>query len=393
MSVWPVYDEDQIEAVSRVLRSGKVNAWTGPDVMAFEDAYRADLDISHALAMANGSVTLDTALRVLGLQPGDEVIVTPRSFIASASTVLLAGGVPVFADVDPDSQNITAATIAQMIGPKTRGIIPVHLAGWPCDMVAIVALARQHGLWVLEDCAQAHGARINGRQVGTFGTMASFSFCQDKIISTGGEGGLLVTDDRALWSQAWSFRDHGKNYDIVHAKDHPQGFRWLHADGPGTNLRMSCMAAAIGRVQLSRLGGWLVQRARNADILARVLGETAALRVPMPGPDITHAFYRFYAFVRPEALAPGWSRDRILAEAVAAGLPVFVGSCSEIYREQTFAARGIGPRKRLPVARELGETSLAFLVDPSWSEDRITTVAETMWRICERATRRAVATG
>lgn len=393
MSAWPIYDEDQIAAVTRVLRSGKVNAWTGPDVAEFEEEYRAYLGTRHAIAMANGSVTMDAALRVLGLQPGDEVIVTPRSFIASASTVLLAGGVPVFADVDLDSQNITAETIAPLIGPRTRGIIPVHLAGWPCDMEAINALARQHGLWVLEDCAQAHGARIGGRPVGTFGTMASFSFCQDKIISTGGEGGLLVTDDRALWSQAWSFKDHGKNYEIVHAKGHPPGFRWLHSDGPGTNLRMTCMAAAIGRVQLTRLEEWRAQRAKNARILADVLGGCPALRVPMPGPEITHAFYRFYAFVRPEALATGWSRDRILAEAAEAGAVVFMGSCSEIYREQTFAARGIGPRKALPVARDLGETSLAFLVDPSWTEERIAALAETMRRICDRATRRAVAAG
>lgn len=393
MSAWPIYDEDQIEAVTRVLRSGKVNAWTGPDVGAFEDEYCAYLGIGHAIAMANGSVTMDTALRVLGLAPGDQVIVTPRSFIASASTVMLSGGVPVFADVDPDSQNITAETIAPLIGPRTRGIIPVHLAGWPCDMPAINALARQHGLWVLEDCAQAHGARIGGQPVGTFGTMASFSFCQDKIITTGGEGGLLVTGDRALWSAAWSFKDHGKNYDLVHATGHPPGFRWLHSDGPGTNLRMTCMAAAIGRVQLARLEDWRAQRAANAGILADVLGTCPALRVPMPGPGLTHAFYRFYAFVRPEALATGWSRERILAEASEAGLPVFVGSCSEIYREQTFAARGIGPRKALPVARELGETSLAFLVDPSWSEDRIAALAEGVRRICDRATRRAVTAG
>ncbi|WP_126975681.1 DegT/DnrJ/EryC1/StrS family aminotransferase [Frigidibacter oleivorans] len=385
MQGWPVYDDEQIEAAARVLRSGRVNAWTGPDVAAFEDDYRAHLGIEHAIAMANGSVTMDTALRVLGLQPGDEVIVTPRSFVASASCVLLAGGVPVFADIDPDSQNITAATIAPLIGPRTRGIIPVHLAGWPCDMPAIMALAAEHGLWVLEDCAQAHGATIGDRPVGTFGTMASFSFCQDKIISTGGEGGMLVTSDRDLWSRAWSFKDHGKSHDLVHASDAPPGFRWLHAEGPGTNLRMTCLQAALGRVQLARLAGWRAARAANAAILAEAFAGCPALRVPMPGPGIAHAFYRFYAFVRPEALAPGWSRDRILAEIAAAGQPAFVGSCSEIYRERTFAARGIGPGAPLPVARELGETSLAFLVDPTWDADRIAALAATVRAICDRA--------
>ncbi len=364
---WPVYDDEQIAAVTEVLRSGKVNAWTGPDVRAFEDEFAAHNRSAHAIAMANGSLTLDAALRALDLQPGDEVIVTPRSFVVSASCVLLAGGRPVFAEVDRDSGNITAETIAAQITPRTRGVIPVHLAGWPCDMPAIMDLAEQHGLWVIEDCAQSHGAQIGDRPLGGFGTLGSYSFCQDKIMSTGGEGGMIVTDDDALYDRIWSFKDHGKDRALVFAPNPPPGFRWLHAAGPGTNLRMTGLSAAIGRVQLRRLPEWQAIRAANADRLAGALSASDLLRIPQPQQGLTHAWYRFYAYLRPERLAPGWDRDRVLAEVNARGLPVFSGSCSEIYLEQVFAGPGNHPAAPLPIARELGQTSLAFLVDPTWS--------------------------
>ncbi|UES47875.1 DegT/DnrJ/EryC1/StrS family aminotransferase [Roseibium aggregatum] len=385
MGGWPVYTDEEIDAVTGVLRSGKVNAWTGPDVFAFETEYCDYTGAAHAIAMANGSVTLDTALRILDIQPGDEVIVTPRSFVASASCVLLAGGIPVFADIDPDSQNITPETIAPLISSRTVGILPVHLAGWPCDMDGILALARAHNIWVIEDCAQAHGAMIGERHVGTLGDFGSYSFCQDKIISTGGEGGMLLTDNPDLWSRAWSFKDHGKGYATVFEKDHQPGFRWLHDSGPGTNLRMAGPSAAIGRIQLSRLAETRAHRTRNALTLAEILSGSSALRVPVPPQSLTHAYYRFYAFVRPEAMADSWSRDRILAEIAEAGLPAFSGSCSEIYKEAMFRDRGLGPDKPLPVARQLGETSLAFLVDTTWEQERIIELAEKVVSIADRS--------
>ncbi len=385
MGGWPVYTDEEIDAVTGVLRSGKVNAWTGPDVFAFEAEYCDYTGAAHAIAMANGSVTLDTALRILDIQPGDEVIVTPRSFVASASCVLLAGGIPVFADIDPDSQNITPETIAPLITSRTVGILPVHLAGWPCDMDGILALARAHNIWVIEDCAQAHGAMIGERHVGTLGDFGSYSFCQDKIISTGGEGGMLLTDNPDLWSRAWSFKDHGKGYATVFEKDHQPGFRWLHDSGPGTNLRMAGPSAAIGRIQLSRLAETRAHRTRNALTLAEILSGSKALRVPVPPQSLTHAYYRFYAFVRPEAMADSWSRDRILAEIAEAGLPAFSGSCSEIYKEAMFRDRGLGPDKPLPVARQLGETSLAFLVDTTWEQERIIELAEKVASIADRS--------
>jgi dTDP-4-amino-4,6-dideoxygalactose transaminase len=364
MARWPVYDEAQIEAVTNVLRSGEVNAWTGPHVANFEHAYAAYLGVRHAVAVANGTLALDLALFALDLCPGDEVIVSPRSFIASASCVPFAGGIPVFADVDRDSQNITVDSIRSKLTPRTKGIIAVHLAGWPCDMPAIMALARERDLWVIEDCAQAHGAEIDGRPIGSFGDISAFSFCQDKIITTGGEGGLIAMNDDNLWSKAWSRKDHGKSYDTVFNIKHPPGFRWLH-ESIGTNWRMTSIQAVLGLVQLDRLAAWHDLRARNAAILANTANDLSALRTPAPGPGVGHAHYRFYTFMRPERLRSGWSRDRVIAEITAAGVPCFSGSCSEIYLEKAFTTNGMGPLKPLPVAHELGETSLAFLVDPA----------------------------
>lgn len=382
---WPVFDDEQIAAATGVLRSGKVNAWTGPDVRAFEDEFAAHNGTAYAIAMANGSVTLDAALRALDLAPGDEVIVSPRSFVVSASCVILAGGRPVFADIDADSGNITPETIAPLITPRTRGIIPVHLGGWPCDMDGIMALAARHGLWVIEDCAQSHGARIGDRVLGSFGTLGSYSFCQDKIMSTGGEGGMIVTNDDALYDRIWSFKDHGKDRALVFKPDPEPGFRWLHAAGAGTNLRMTGPSAAIGRVQLRRLPEWLDTRTANAARLARGLSQSPALRVPQPPAGVTHAWYRFYAYLRPEALRPGWDRDRILAEAAARGVTIFSGSCSEIYREAIFADPAHHPATPLQVAAELGQTSLALLVDPTWTEAELDHVSSTLLEVLSDA--------
>lgn len=368
MTQWPVYDEEQIADVVAVLRSGKVNAWTGPHVQRFEEAYAQHLSNRFAIALANGTVALDLALYALNLQPGDEVIVTPRSFVASAACVPFSGGVPVFADVDPDSQSMTAQTIEAAITPRTKGVIVVHLAGWPCDMPRIMDLAARRGLWVIEDCAQAHGARINGKPVGSFGDIAAFSFCQDKIITTGGEGGLLSMNDATLWSRAWSRKDHGKSFDAVFNRQHAPGFRWLH-ESIGTNWRMTAIQAVLGLRQLERLDAWHAARTLNAAALRSEIEGLDALRCPVPTSDITHAFYRFYAFVRPEKLRPGYDRDRIVAEVNAAGVACFSGSCSEIYLEKCFRDLGLGPSERLPVARALGETSIAMLVDPTISAE------------------------
>lgn len=390
MSSWPVYDEAQIADVVSVLRSGKVNAWTGSHVGDFERAYAKHLDRKHAIALANGTLALDLALHAIGIEEGDEVIVTPRSFIASASCVPLAGGIPVFADIDRNSQNLTAATIEEQITRRTKAVIVVHLAGWPCEMSSILELTRRYGVWLIEDCAQAHGAEYEGRSVGSFGDIAAFSFCQDKIITTGGEGGLVAMDDDELWKKCWSFKDHGKEFDTVFNVSHPPGFRWLH-ESFGTNMRMTSIQAVLGSNQLARLPAWHEHRRRNAEALRASLGHCSALRIPHPPSHVRHAWYRFYAFVRPEALRDGWSRDRILAELQSRNVPCFSGSCSEIYLEKVFRARELGPIDRLPNARELGETSLAFLVDPSLDSETIARHASAVREVVELASRETVA--
>ncbi len=371
LAPWPFYAQDEIEAVTRVMTSGKVNYWTGQECREFEKEYAAAAGTKHAIAVGNGTSALELALYALEIPAGSEVITTPRTFIASASCIVARGCVPVLADIDPVSQNITAETIAKVITPRTKAIIPVHLAGWPCDMDPIMALAERHGLKVIEDCAQANGATYKGRPVGGLGHMAAFSFCQDKIITTGGEGGMVTTNDERLWSRAWSYKDHGKSYEAVYHRQHGPGFRWLH-ESFGTNWRMTELQAAIGRRQLAKLPEWTRIRRENMARLNALFARFPLLRTT-PAPDhIGHAAYKAYVFVRPEKLAAGWTRDRIIEAISARGIPAFSGSCSEIYLEKAFTDAGLGPKEPLAVARELGETSLMFLVHPTLTETNLT---------------------
>lgn len=366
----------------RCLQTGKVNYWTGDEGQRFEKEFADYHGARYGVALANGTVALELALIAIGIQPGDEVIVTPRSFVASASCVTRVGGTPVFVDVDRDSQNIAPDSIAAAITDRTKAIIAVHLAGWPCDMPAICSLAGEHGVFVIEDCAQAHGASIDGRLVGSFGDVSAFSFCQDKIMSTGGEGGMLLTDDESLWRTAWAFKDHGKSLERVYSDDHAPGFRWLH-ESIGTNWRMTEVQAAIGRIQLGKLERWLQARAHNAGVLIEALARFPSLRVPLPDESVRHAYYKLYAFVRPERLRRGWSRDRILAELEKRGVPGRSGSCPEIYREKAFADIRIG---ELPVASELGETSIMLPVHPTLMQDDLEFMVDNLAAVLEQAT-------
>lgn len=373
---WPFYAQDEIDAVVEVLRSGKVNQWTGSTVADFEAMCGATLGGENGIALANGSLALELPLRIFGIGEGDEVIVTPRSFVASASCVCLVGATPIFADVDADSGNITVETIAKAITPRTRAIIVVHLGGWPCDMPAIMALARERGLKVIEDCAQAHGAMIDGAAVGSFGDAAAFSFCQDKIITTGGEGGYVCFADADDARRAWSFKDHGKNREKVFSTDHAPGFRWLH-DSVGTNWRLTGMQAAIGIRQLGKLNEWTRIRTRNAAIWRDALETIPGIAIPQPRPGAVHAYYRFYFYLHHDDET---ARDRILAEAANHGLRLFSGSCSEVYLERAFDHL---PRPDLPVTRRLGRVSLATEVHPTLDPDAIRDRALALRKIVE----------
>jgi len=383
---WPCFAEDEVEAAVNVLRSGKVNYWTGEQGRLFEQEFAAYCGSAYGVAVANGSVALDVALHVLGIGAGDEVIVTPRSFFASAGSIALSGATPVFADVDLDSQNITLASITANLSPRTRAIVCVHLNGWPCDMAAIMALAEKHGLFVIEDCAQAHGAKVDDKYAGTWGHIGVFSFCQDKIMTTAGEGGMILTDDPALWSKIWSFKDHGKSYARVHATDHPEGFRWLH-ESIGTNFRMTEVQAAIGRRQLLKLDAWVETRRQHAAFINSAFADIDCVRVVTPPANVWHSCYKHYVFVRPERLAAGWDRDRILREFGEAGIPALSGACPEIYLEKAFANSAAKPARRLPAARALGETSLQFLVHPTLTHEQVAEVIGIAGQILTRAQR------
>ncbi|HSV91822.1 MAG TPA: DegT/DnrJ/EryC1/StrS family aminotransferase, partial [Desulfobacterales bacterium] len=333
MPGWPRFDQDDTRAVSHVLRSGRVNYWTGTEAVEFEHEFAAAHGIGHAIAFMNGTVTLEAALAALGVGPGCEVIVPARTFIATASAVVTRGAVPVIVDVDPASGNITAATIERAITARTRAVIVVHLAGWPSDMDAILRVTDAAGVPVIEDCAQALGATFRGRPAGTMGTFGSFSFCQDKIITTGGEGGMLVTARRDLWERAWSLKDHGKSYAKTREAEPGDGvaFRWVH-DSFGTNWRMTEMQAALGRRGMTHLPAWLERRRRSARILDGALADIPAIRTAVPAEGTAHAYYKYYAYLRPERLREGWSRDRVASAVVAEGVPCFTGTCPEIYR-------------------------------------------------------------
>lgn len=386
LSPWPSFDSDQITAVTSVLESGSVNAWTGSRTTLFEKEFSEWCGTTYSISQANGSLALSSAYLAIGLGVGDEFITTPRTFIATASSGVLLGATPVFADVDPESGCITAQTIEPLINSKTKAIVVVHLGGWPADMASICQLARSYDIAVVEDCAQAHGALINGQSVGSFGDVAAWSFCQDKIISTGGEGGMVTTSSQSLWSKIWSFKDHGKSHNAVFREDHPSGYRWLH-ESFGSNFRITEMQSAIGLLQLKLLSTWTSIRTRNAHFLADYLSDLPGLRIPLPSDSLTHAWYKFYAFIDSSSLSSGWTRDRIVSEIVSRGYPAFSGSCSEIYLEKCFVDAGLCPSRRLPVAKLLGEQSLMFLIHPTIDLHQISSYADVIRSVLFEALR------
>lgn len=383
---WPSFTREEADAVSAVLLSNKVNYWTGEKCQAFERAFASLIGTGHAVALSNGTVALELALKALGIGAGDEVVVTPRTFVASASSIVNVGAAPVFADVDRDTQNITAETIAKVLTPRTRAITCVHLAGMPCDMDPIMALAASRGIAVVEDCAQAHGARYKGRSVGSLGNVGAWSFCQDKILTTGGEGGMVTTSDDELSSRMWSLKDHGKNVKAMFEREHQVQFRWLH-ETFGTNARMLEIQAAIGHIQIGRLAAWTQIRRRHAERIWLVARTLNGLRAPVLPNWAEHAGYRCYVFIEPDQLASGWDRDRIIDSLQQQGIPCNSGTCPEVYLEKAFDGTGWRPERRLPVARNLGQTSIAFLVHPTLTDAHIDRTCEVLTDVMRRAQR------
>ncbi len=389
-SPWPSFTKEEADKVSSILLSNKVNYWTGQEGREFEREFAAFTDSKYAIALSNGTLALDLALVALGVgarnggSESDEVIVTSRTFLASASAIVTAGARPVFADVDVNTQNITNYTVSNVLTSNTKAIIAVHLAGLPCEMDELMVLAEANGLYVIEDCAQAHGAKYSGRSVGSLGHIGCWSFCQDKIMTTGGEGGMVTTSDEYLWRKMWAYKDHGKSYKAVYEREHAPGFRWLH-ESFGTNWRMTEMQSAIGRIQLTRMPEWFRLRGKYAEFIADISSSFDCIRVPTVPDHMEHANYKSYVFVKPELLAKGWDRDRIVAEINARGVPCMGGSCSEVYLEKAFNDTGFRPEKRLPVARELGETSLMFLVHPTLTIDEVVLITNAIYTVLTKA--------
>jgi dTDP-4-amino-4,6-dideoxygalactose transaminase len=384
-SPWPSFTEEEASAVKNVILSNKVNYWTGKECREFEREFAMFSESEYAIAVANGTVALDLAFNALELSEGDEVIVTPRTFIASVSSIVNAGAIPVFADVDPDSQNITAETIKVVITPRTKAIVCVHLAGWPCDLDPIMALAAEHNIYVIEDCAQAHGARYKGKSVGSIGHIGAWSFCQDKIMTTGGEGGMVTTNDRKLWSKMWSFKDHGKSWSAIYEGNQHSGFKWVH-ETFGTNFRMTEMQAAIGRIQLRKMPEWSKKRQMYAEQIWNAARESGVMHAPdfsnyvsasfVESTVCVHGAYKCYVFV------DSVKRDKFISEINARGVPCFMGSCSEVYLEKAFDHFPSKPLKRLPVAQLLGETSLMFLCHPTLTQTEIDLTCSVIKEVC-----------
>lgn len=384
-SPWPSFTEEEAEAIKNVLLSNKVNYWTGNQCREFEKEFATWSNTHYAVALANGTVALDLALNALEIGIGDEVIVTSRTFLASVSSIINIGAIPIFSDVDLDSQNITAENIQKAITHRTKAIICVHLAGWPCDMDPIMALAKQYNLFVIEDCAQAHGAKYKKQPVGSIGHIGTWSFCQDKIITTGGEGGMVTTNDENLWKKMWSFKDHGKSYDAVYNTEHAPGFRWLH-ESFGTNWRMTEIQGILGRIQLKRISDWHIKRLMNANLIWETAKHLTALRVPNIPEYVEHAAYKCYVFIDATKLKQGWSRDKIIKKINLLGVPCYSGSCSEVYLEKAFDETNLRPQASLLNARQLGEDSLMFLVHPTLTKLEILKTCDVLSTVMNQAT-------
>ena len=383
---WPSFSEEEANAVKNVLLSNKVNYWTGNECREFEKEFAVWSNSKYAIALGNGTLALDSALKALDIGFGNEVIVTSRTYIASVTSIVTAGAIPIFADIDKNSQNITTTSIRSMITKKTKAIICVHLAGWPCEMDEIIELANEFNLYVIEDCAQAHGAKYKSKPVGSIGNIGCWSFCQDKIMTTGGEGGMVTTNDKSLWSKMWSYKDHGKSYKAVYEQKHPDGFQWLN-ESFGTNWRMTELQGVIGRIQLKRMSNWHSNRISNALKIWNTAKQCKGLRVPSIPDYIEHAAYKCYVFVESKELKKGWSRDKIIKEINVLGVPCQSGACSEVYLEKAFDNTGFRPKKRLVNAKELGENSIMFLVHPTLTKDEIQQTCDAITSVMNMATK------
>lgn len=334
---WPQFSEESIKAAVEPLKTGGVNYWTGTTGREFEKKFAEWNGSGFAVSTMNGTSALHTALAGLGIGPGDEVIVPSYTFIASSFCVLQAGAIPVFADVDKKTHCISPASIREKITERTRAVIPVHLYGNVCDMDEIMNIAKENNLFVVEDCAQVHGGLYRGKKAGTFGDAGAFSFCQSKSFTTGGEGGMVVTDNEDLMWQCRSFRDHG--YDVR------KRMSMLELEGKlpyihmmvGYNYRMTEMQSAIGIKELERFDSWnLPRRQRNGSILIEELKDSPLImQLPIHNQDEkTNGFFVFPIVLDIDKMSCDIEQFRSALEAEK--VPVFRCFWPQSYKEQAY---------------------------------------------------------
>ncbi len=345
---WPAFDENAIRAVERVLRSGKVNYWTGRLGMEFEQRFAAWQGSKFAISTTNGTSALHVALTVLGIGPGDEVIVPSYTFIASSFSVVQAGAVPRFADVNLDDHCISLESAARLVNARTKAIMVVHLYGNVCDMDRVNAFAKQHGLLVIEDNAEAFGGSYKGRKTGTLGDIAGCSFCQSKTFTTGGEGGMVTTDNEELAWTARSFRDHG--YDVkdrLNLLELEQKLSYIH-NMVGWNYRMTEMQSAIGLAELDRIDTWnMPRRRRNAHIIIDALKALPQVKfAPIDTPERQNGFFVMAFSLEIERM--DCSITEFVAAAGAEGAPCWRVFWPQCHTEAAFREHRAFGRSQFP---------------------------------------------
>lgn len=352
----PLMGEEELEAVRRVLESGIIAH--GPEVESFEREFAEYVGVEYAVAVANGTAALDLVLKAYGIAPGDEVITTPFTFVATANAILYQGAKPVFADIDPKTYNIDPNSVLESITPRSKAIIVVHLYGQPADMKALREIADDHKLILIEDAAQAHGAEFEGKKAGSLGDAAIFSFYATKNMTTG-EGGMVTTNDRRIAERVKLLRDHG------------QAEKYLHVE-LGYNLRMTSIQAAIGRVQLRKLDRFNEIRRRNAKFLTESLSSIRGLTPPYEDPRVKHVYHQYVVRVEDEFPLTrdelkGFLAERGVGTAIHYPLPVFM---QPLYRRLGYPSdmcpNSIEASRRvlsLPVHPALAEQQLRYVVD------------------------------
>lgn len=358
-SKWPNYDVNILTKITTLLQSGKTNYLVGKEGLLFEKNFSKFYKIKYANAVANASLGLELSLLSLNLNKGDEVIVTPRSYHSSVSCVIRAGLTPVFADIDRQTMNICPKSIRKNISKKTKAIICVHLYGMPCKMNDIIKLSKEYKIKVIEDCSQAHGSKIGRKYVGSFGDISVFSYCQDKIISTGGEGGMIATNNKKLNDKIWSLKEIGKNKDkFIKINSLSNNFPYVH-DTIGTNARITEIQSCIGNYQLKKLKNYIRVRNENAKIFFNKLKNCKYLIIPNHNSQIIHSYYRYTVIINNKKL----SRSILMKNLKKKGVTCTVGGCPTIYNERYFVKNFNINKKNYPNAEYLKNRTLSFLVD------------------------------